>query len=79
LRLILFLLDSRRELTEEDRTLIDWAAFHQKPILVIFTKADKLSRAQRQKNVETTSLYYSIKDPHARIALIAKINGLLWD
>jgi GTP-binding protein len=135
LRLILFLIDSRREMTEQDRALIDWAAFHQKPLLVIYTKADKLSVVKRNESARgswkirtsrkiddfepvcqpqsgqspvpehtlelsrargqggkmaqngdfagrpnfptASTIYYSIKDPRARIKLISQINGLL--
>lgn len=91
LRLLLLLLDSRRELTEEDHIFIKWASFHQKPLLLIFTKADKLKDSEKQKNslAALTSiknqihsapvhfLHYSIKDPRGRMELIKKINGLL--
>lgn len=91
LRLILLLIDSRRELTEEDFALIQWAQFHQKPILLVFTKADKLKESERRKNLTVALnsikntlqsipvhfLHYSIKEPQGRMELIEKINGLL--
>ena len=91
LQLILLLLDSRRDPTEEDYALIKWAAFHQKPLLLIFTKSDKLSDREKREKMSTSLdfmknafpaaplhfLYYSIKDPNARIELTAKINALL--
>ena len=91
LKLILFLIDSRREPTEEDCALVKWASFHEKPMLLIFTKADKLSdNEKREKTLASLDfiknflhstpvhfLHYSIKDPRARIELIEKINVLL--
>jgi GTP-binding protein len=91
LRLILFLMDSRRDPTEEDSALIKWASFHDKPILLVFTKADKMTESQKRgkilsslnslKNffhsVPVHFLHYSIKDPRARMELIEKINALL--
>jgi GTP-binding protein len=91
LQLILLLIDVRRTLTEEDCTLIKWAAFHQKPLLLVFTKTDKLTESQKRvhllssltslKNLSASTsthfLHYSIKDPHVRIKLIEKINQLL--
>lgn len=78
LKLILFLIDSRREMTEEDRAFIKWASHHQKPLLILFTKADKIKEHERQKNVSSFPfLHYSIKEPHARIELIDKIHLLL--
>jgi len=91
LRLILFLLDCRRDPTEEDLALIQWACHNQKPTLLVFTKADKMTESERRtktfsslssfKNLLHSTpvhfLHYSIKDPRARMELIEKINGLL--
>lgn len=91
LRLILLLIDSRRELTQEDFALIQWAQFHQKPMLIVFTKADKLKEGEKRKNLAIALdaikntlhgatvhfLHYSIKEPQGRMELIEKINGLL--
>ena len=91
LRLVLLLIDSRREPTEEDFALIQWAEFHEKPILIVFTKVDKLKEQEKRKNLATALnaikntlhsttihfLHYSIKEPQGRMELIEKINGLL--
>ncbi len=93
LRIVLLLIDSRRELTQEDLTLIQWAAFHQKPILLVLTKADKLKENEKKKNAAATIqtiknlhpsilvdfLHYSIKDARCRMELIDHINALLKD
>ena len=91
LQLILFLIDSRRDPTEEDCALVKWACFHQKPMLLIFTKSDKLTENEKREKALASLdslknflhstpvhfLHYSIKDPRARIDLIQKINALL--
>lgn len=91
LRLILFLLDCRRDPTDEDLALIRWASHNQKPALLVFTKADKLTENEKRaktlasldsfKNHLHSSpvhfLHYSIKDTRARMELIEKINGFL--
>ena len=91
LKLLLFLLDCRRNPTEEDFAFIKWAAFNQKPLLLVFTKADKMNQKEKKENTlaslnalnnfthaaPTHFLHYSIKDPRARIELIEKINLLL--
>ncbi len=91
LTMILFLIDSRRTPTPEDQAMLDWAVHHKKPILLIFTKADKLSEQEKKdktlhslktlgNSLHTTPvqfIHYSIKNPHARMELIDKINGLL--
>lgn len=91
LSLVLILLDSRHPPTEQDCAMIQWATFNKKPLLIVFTKADKLS--DREKREITLSslgklqnflhsspvqfLHYSIKLPNARMELFEKINRLL--
>jgi GTP-binding protein len=90
LSLLLFLIDSRREPTEEDSAFLQWAFHHNIPLLLIFTKVDKLTLQEKeertsscmahlkQQNMEPKHfLHYSIKDPQARINLIHHINTLL--
>ena len=87
--LLLFLLDSRRELTEEDREFIRWAKYQKKQLMVLFTKKDKLSQPMihaLQKRVELdkdlsgfSSLLYSVKEGKCREALIHELNRALWD
>lgn len=91
LALLLFLIDSRRTPSSEDCALIEWASFHKKPLLIVFTKSDKL-KEQEIKNSTLSSLerlhnylhsspvqflHYSIKSPTDRMELIEKINTLL--
>ncbi len=91
LKLILFLLDSRRTPTEEDCAFAKWATHHQLPILLVFTKADKLDENQKRQNalnslkifnqyidhIPVRFLHYSIKDPRSRTELIEMINLIL--
>jgi GTP-binding protein len=91
LQLILFLLDSRRQPAEEDLAFIQWASFHQKPLLIVFTKTDKINEIEKKQNTLVTMnslkkfqtsgplyfLHYSIKDSSARMELIDKINCYL--
>ncbi len=44
---ILFLMDVRRDVTEEDINLVQWFLSHQLNVLLILTKCDKLTKAQR--------------------------------
>lgn len=85
LKLVLLLVDSRRELTEEDVQLIKWCLHHQKPLLLIFTKSDTLTSQEKvavTKKIESfhptvTSIYYTIKEGRSRDVLISKINQML--
>lgn len=91
LKVILFLIDSRRTPSPDDCIFIKWAATSRTPFLIIFTKADKLSENQKRMNALTSLevlnkflpkanirfLYYSIKDQKARMELIENINVLI--
>lgn len=85
LKLVLLLVDSRRELSLEDRQIAYWALQHQKPLLLIFTKSDTIKAHEKKAVTEkasillpsTPSMYYSIQDGKSRDLLIAKINNLL--
>ncbi|MCB1072127.1 MAG: YihA family ribosome biogenesis GTP-binding protein [Chlamydiia bacterium] len=89
LKLILFLLDSRRALTEEDRQFLEWAFYKNIPLLLILTKGDKLSQKEKHaafKRIENEKslsgfppLLYSVKEGKCRQALIHEINQVLWD
>ena len=85
LKIILLLVDSRRDLTEEDIQVIKWALHHRKALLLIFTKSDTLTAQEKTKVTEkiasfhptVSSMYYSIKEGKSRDVLISKINQLL--
>ncbi|MCB1107619.1 MAG: YihA family ribosome biogenesis GTP-binding protein [Chlamydiia bacterium] len=89
LRLILFLLDSRREITDEDRQFIEWAIHTETPLLLILTKGDKLTQKERHASIKRIEnektlrgfppLLYSIKEGKCREALIHAVNRMLWD
>ncbi|NGX50790.1 MAG: putative GTP-binding protein EngB [Chlamydiae bacterium] len=76
LRLILFLLDSRRKLTPDDEMFLEWVKVQNIPLIPILTKADKLSKRERD---EKSNFMYSIKEGKCREILIRKINSVLWD
>ncbi len=81
LKLILLLIDSRRDICEEDQSMIDWAKHKQIPILLILTKSDKLSTAEKnailQKHKGAT-LYSTTKNV-GKADLERKIGQILWD
>jgi GTP-binding protein len=51
LRGMVFLIDCRRELQPDDRTLLEWVVNREVPFVIVLTKADKLSRNQLQQAV----------------------------
>lgn len=49
LRLVVTLFDARRELSPEDKTLLDWLKHYNFPFMAVITKADKLNRSQQMQ------------------------------
>ncbi len=76
LRLVLLLVDSRREMNTEDRALIEWAENKKIPLWVILTKTDKLSRQELETRKE--GIQYSIMQPSCRDFLVKRIEKFLW-
>jgi GTP-binding protein len=57
LRLVVLILDIRREPSEGDLTLLRWLELYRTPVLCVLTKTDKLSRGQaaiRRRRIEET-------------------------
>ena len=51
LRGVILLVDIRHPPSQDDRLMKDWLEHHQIPYMVVATKADKLSRSARQRNL----------------------------
>lgn len=47
LKLLILLLDIRRDVTPDDQALLEWLALMKNPTLVVLTKVDTLSRTQQ--------------------------------
>lgn len=80
LRLILLLIDSRRDFSREDQILAEWAMHKCIPILVILTKTDKLSKAAKSALVKKhpEAVLYSIKNADSRPILKTRIQQIVW-
>ena len=48
---IVLVMDIRHPLTDYDRQMLDWCHYHQMPVLVLLTKADKLTRGAGQNTL----------------------------
>ncbi len=81
LRLILLLIDSRRDFSEEDRTLVAWANTKQIPILLIFTKIDKLSTSEKAELLKKypEAIHYTVMNNASRHIVEKRIAKILWD
>ena len=80
LRLVLLLVDSRRDFNQEDHQLLEWAKHKQIPLLLILTKTDKLSSAEEMalSKKYPEAILYSVKDKDCRRILEKRIGQILW-
>ena len=80
LKLLLLLIDSRRDFCEQDRTLLAWAEAKQIPVLLIFTKTDKLSSAEKDALLKKypEAIHYSIVDHASSRWTEKRIGQILW-
>lgn len=91
LKLFILLLDCRRTPSQEDIDCLLWADFYKKPLIIVFTKSDKLRAKEKKPQKEKllnilhtavgrndlTTLSYSTKNLHMRQVLINTINTAL--
>lgn len=52
LKLILFLMDIRREPNEDDRQFVEWVAHHEKSMILVLTKVDKVNHNEKRANTQ---------------------------
>ena len=85
LRLFIQLVDARHKPTELDRSLHEWLQYHQKPSLIVATKADNLSKTQLTKSLAlieqtlpaTTVIGYSSETGKGKDAVWSEIEKSL--
>ena len=68
---VVVIIDLRHELKTLDRELIDWLRYHHIHFLPVYTKADKLSRNEQQKNAAVLDAGLTLT-PAGRIVFSAR-------
>jgi GTP-binding protein EngB required for normal cell division len=85
---MLLLVDLRRTPSVEDIAMAEWSAHHKKPLILIFTKSDKVGKVEEKKLIESklapfssiknidirAAFTYSIKEKTSRERLVNTIN-----
>ncbi len=90
LRLVVFIMDIRRDLLGEDLDLLAWLREQDIPVLPVLTKVDKLSKSQvrvREKKIRDTltipstpaPVLFSSKTGRGREDIWAVIENLPWE
>jgi GTP-binding protein len=76
LRGLVLVMDARHPFMGQDYRLLDWAAPLKRPILVLLTKSDKLSRVQTLHTLESGHTILAASYPQASIQLFSAASGL---
>lgn len=89
LKLILFLLDIRRIPNVDDLQFIEWVAYHQKALILVLTKVDKVNQSEKRINTRKIldafnvanlhHVYYSVLKKTGRQELMHMIRDALQD
>ena len=73
LKLVVVILDCRREPSQEDRDLVEWLRFYKIPAFVVLTKIDKISFGQRNKQKFLVKKMLKVEDD--QIVLFSAVTG----
>ena len=70
---LVVIMDSRHPLTELDENMLDWFAPTGKPVHILLTKADKLSRQQAILTLNRVKSYLAEHFPHCTVQLFSSL------
>jgi len=73
LKVTVVIIDARREPSEQDRELVDWLKHYAVPFLVVLTKVDKISRAQRSQ--ASARIRHVFNLAHDQIIMFSAVTG----
>jgi GTP-binding protein len=73
LRCVVVIIDLRHNVKEQDLEIVSWLQMIEVPLLLVYTKADKLSRNERQKNARLLDAGFGVTSDE-RVIFSAK-NG----
>lgn len=72
---IVLLMDARRPLTENDRNFLEWLRPVEAPRLILLSKSDKLTRAERAKTLAATRAALDKSAMSSQVALFSSKSG----
>lgn len=72
---VVLIMDARHPMTANDRYFLHWLRPVQAPLLVLLSKSDKLSRAERQKALASTRAALERSAFHAEVQLFSSHSG----
>ena len=72
-------MDARHPLTELDMQMLDWFAPTGKPVHILLTKSDKLSRQQATVTLNRVKLHLTEHFPHCTVQLFSSLKKIGMD
>ncbi|MCB1134950.1 MAG: YihA family ribosome biogenesis GTP-binding protein [Chlamydiia bacterium] len=75
LKLVLLLLDIRRDLSEDDFRLLEWLGHFEKDVLLVLTKADKIGTTKRQSRKAALAKELGIETAQCQLYSVTKNIG----
>ena len=73
LKLVVVILDCRREPSQDDSDLVEWLRFYKISACVVLTKTDKISFGQRNKQKFLVKKMLKVEDDH--MVLFSAVTG----
>ena len=73
---LVVIMDARHPLTELDEQMLDWFAPTGKPVHVLLTKSDKLSRQQATMMLNRVKLRLAERFPHCSVQLFSSLKKI---
>lgn len=73
---LVVIMDARHPLTELDAAMLDWFAPTNKPVHILLTKSDKLSRQQATLTLNRVKSYLADHFPHCSAQLFSSLKKL---
>ena len=70
---LVIIMDSRHPLTPLDEQMLDWFAVTGKPVHILLTKSDKLSRQQATKTLREVTTYLAEHFPFCSVQLFSSL------
>lgn len=70
---LVVIMDARHPLTERDRMMLDWFAPTGKPVHILLTKSDKLSRQQATLTLREVNTFLGEHYPHCSAQLFSSL------
>lgn len=74
LHLLLFLIDFRRTLNDDDKIILDWIQKNKKNMILVFTKVDKIPITHRKNQLE--AILNSLPSPQIPYVLYSAPNNM---